>query len=150
MHSPTLTGGCYCGNLQLAIGLSQSPADYQPRACDCEFCCKHGAAWLSDPAGALTITVRDDTHLRRFKQGDELAEFLLCADCGVVVAVSYEAAGTRFAAINARAVNFPVGDLPAFAEPVPASPKRLSAAEKTARWQQLWFRDVALRHASAD
>lgn len=144
MHSPTLTGSCYCGNLELAIGLSQSPADYQPRACDCEFCCKHGAAWLSDPDGALTITVRDDTRLRRFKQGDELAEFLLCADCGVVVAVSYEVAGTRFAAINVRAVRLPADQSQAFAEPVPASPKRLSAADKTARWQQLWFRDVQL------
>ncbi|MFZ5844514.1 MAG: aldehyde-activating protein [Pseudomonadota bacterium] len=145
MHKPTLTGSCYCGNLQLAIGLSQSPADYQPRACDCEFCCKHGAAWLSDPDGVLTITVRDDARLRRLKQGDELAEFLLCADCGVVVAVSYEAAGTRFAAINARAVTLPADRAQAFAEPVPASPKRLSAAEKTARWQQLWFRGVILQ-----
>ena len=139
-----LSGGCYCSNLQFDITLSKPPADYSPRACDCDFCCKHGATWLSDAQGALTITVRDDALLRRFQQGDELAEFLLCGQCGVVVAVTYRAGDTCFAAINARAVTLSADSATAFAAPVPASPKTLSAAEKAARWQQLWFRDVRL------
>ena len=145
MSFHTLSGGCYCGNLQLDVTLSKPLADYQPRACDCDFCCKHGAAWLSDADGALAIQVTDATQLRRFRQGSEQAAFLLCAQCGVVVAVTYEAAGSRFAAINVRAVKVPAESAQAFAAPVPASPKQLSAEEKTARWQRLWFRDVRLQ-----
>ncbi len=144
MTAHILSGGCYCGNLQLDITLAKPPVAYQPRACDCDFCGKHGAAWLSDAQGALTITVRDVALLRRFQHGDELAEFLLCGHCGVVVAVTYVAQGTCFAAINVRAVNVPAADSLAFAAPVPASPKQLSVQEKTARWQQLWFREVRL------
>ena len=149
MHNSMFTGGCYCGNLQLTITLSNPPIEYQPRACDCDFCGKHGAAWLSDADGALTIQVNDATQLRRFRQGSEQAEFLLCAACGVVVAVSYETAGARLAAINARVVTLPADGSQTFAAPVPASPKQLSAAEKTARWQQLWFRDVSVQMTGA-
>ena len=144
MHNSMLTGGCYCGNLRLDVSLSKPPADYQPRACDCEFCCKHGAAWLSDADGALAIQVNDANQLRRFRQGSEQAEFLLCAQCGVLVAVSYEAGGSRFAAVNVRAVNAPADRAVLFAAPVPASPQKLSAEEKAGRWQQLWFRNVRL------
>ena len=150
MHRQTLTGGCYCGNLQLTITLSKSPTDYQPRACDCDFCCKHGAAWLSDADGALAIQVNDAAQLRRYRQGAELAEFLLCAHCGVLVAVTYvvtqqDVADRRYAAINTRAVNGA-----SFAPAVAASPKQLAPEEKTARWQRLWFADVALNGNTPD
>ena len=144
MNKCSLTGSCYCGNLQLTITLTKPPADFQPRACDCDFCCKHGAAWLSDADGALAIEVNDAAQLRRYRQGAELAEFLLCANCGVLVAVTYvvarqDVADRRYAAINTRAVNDA-----RFAPAVAASPKQLSADEKAERWQRLWFSDVEL------
>ncbi|NQD38450.1 aldehyde-activating protein [Permianibacter sp. IMCC34836] len=134
------TGGCYCGNLHFTMQLANGASSYQPRACDCDFCCKHGAAWLSDPAGSLYITVEDSTQLRRFRQGSEQAEFLLCGQCGVLIGVCYQQAGQRFAAVNVRAVASS-----SFAAVVPASPKQLSASEKTARWLRLWFPNVVLK-----
>lgn len=136
----TCSGGCYCGNIRFDLTLSQAAEQYQPRACDCDFCGKHGAAYFSDPAGSLQLRVRDGAQLQKFRQGAELADFLLCGNCGVLVAVQYATAGQHFAAINVRAVDMPL----AWGATQSASPKRLSAEEKTARWQALWFGAVTL------
>ena len=66
-----LSGGCHCGNLRLQVELTRIPGEYSPRACDCDFCCKHGAAWLSDPQGSLRISVRDAGQLVGNMSGGE-------------------------------------------------------------------------------
>jgi hypothetical protein len=80
-----LSGGCHCGNLRLQVQLTRVPGEYSPRSCDCDFCRKHGAAWLSDPQGSLRISVRDARQLGKYAQGSGTAELLLCRQCGVLV-----------------------------------------------------------------
>jgi hypothetical protein len=60
--------------------------------------------------------------------------------CGVLVAVLYEDDERMYAAINARAVDVSAhwGDAQS------VSPKELSAAEKAARWRDVWFADVKI------
>lgn len=115
--------------------------EYSPRACDCDFCVKHGASYLSDPKGSLVIDVNDGRLLRRYRLGSGTAEMLLCGNCGVLVGGIYQAeeAGL-FAAINSKIIDGGV----AFAEARTVSPQTLSSGEKTARWQQLWFANVTL------
>ena len=60
--TPSLRGGCHCGNLVLSLATAQEPATTHPRACDCAFCVKHGAGWLSDPTGRLSIDVHDHAY----------------------------------------------------------------------------------------
>ena len=50
-----------------------------------DFCTRHRAAWVSDPAGQLRV-LADHLHLQRYRQGSAQAEFLLCRECGVLVA----------------------------------------------------------------
>ncbi len=139
MH--TLAGGCHCGNIRLELKLSQAPVHYQPRACDCDFCTPHNAAWLSDPEGALTLRIGDEAQLSRYRQGSGQAEFLLCANCGVLAAVLFAADGSVHGAVNARAVDGAKG----FGAPQPVSPQSLSPEQKARRWQDVWFRDVKLQ-----
>lgn len=136
----TCSGGCYCGNIRFDLTLSQAAEHYRPRACDCDFCRKHGAAYVSDPVGSLQLQVRDGSLLQKVRQGAELADFLLCGECGVLVAVQYSTADQDFAAINVRAVDTSM----AWGATQPASPKPLSPEEKMARWQALWFGRVTL------
>ena len=139
---PRLAGACHCGNLKLEFTLTRTPGDYSPRACDCDFCTKHSAAWLSDAEGALTIRIQDPAKTRRYRQGNELAEFLLCTGCGSLAAVLYRnEAGRLFAAVNARTVD---GGR-AFGPAQPVSPKQLSGEQKTKRWQEVWFPQVELK-----
>lgn len=138
--SSLLHGGCHCGALTLDLTTSLIPGETAPRACDCSFCRAHGAAWISDATARLVIQAHRPDRLRRYRQGSEAAQFLLCGDCGVLVAVVFEEGDQRHAAVNAGCLDA----RDAFAPAVPASPQALAPDEKIARWRRLWVRDVQL------
>jgi hypothetical protein len=133
-------GGCHCGQLRVAFSTALDPASMVPRACDCSFCQKHGATYVSDPAGQLSVIMQSPDSLRRYRQGSNTAEFLLCGRCGVLVAVVFEHNARIYGAVNARSLEGPTG----FGNAVPASPQLLAPGEKVARWSQLWVPDVEL------
>lgn len=145
MDRHSLQGSCHCARLALRYETTQAPADTHPRACDCSFCRKHGAAYLSDPAGALSITEREPGSRREYRQGSENARFQVCGHCGVLVAVVFEHEERLYGAVNANCLD---GD-PGYAERVDVSPQRLSAEEKIARWLQAWIPDVTVTSAHA-
>lgn len=134
----SLAGGCHCGSVRLVYTSALVPADTHPRACDCSFCRMHGAAYVSDPAGALRIAVADAQTLLSYRQGSEAALFRLCGRCGVLVAVTYEQDGRMYAAVNAGCLD----ERDAFAPAVGASPQLLSREQKIGRWTQLWVPEV--------
>ncbi len=140
--STVLRGSCHCAAITLDVTLSQSASQYTPRACDCAFCRRHGASWLSDAQGRLTLRARDDASVTRYRQGSEQAEFIACAQCAVLVAVVCDVDGRRYAAVNARALD--PDRVAGFAPEQTASPQQLPAADKLARWRQLWFADVRM------
>ena len=145
---PQVEGGCHCGNITVRVELERPPAAYAPRACDCEFCRKHGAAWVSDPQGSLLIQIRDEADAGRYAQGDRLAEMLLCRNCGVLVSALWREQ-RLYGVVNANAL----AQRGAFADTKPVSPRTLSADEKRSRWQSIWFAQVtvaALERASRD
>jgi hypothetical protein len=124
----------------LHLQLTRDPAEYSPRACDCDFCRKHGAAWLSDAQGSVRITVREPRELGKYAQGSGTAELLLCRHCGVVVAACLDADGRLYGAVNAQVVD---SEAP-FAAAQVVSPHQLSVDDKVRRWRQLWFSDVSI------
>jgi hypothetical protein len=136
-----VSGGCHCGNLLVEAQLTRAPESYQPRACDCDFCRKHGAAYLSDPQGSLSIVIRDAQRTARYRQGSGTAELLLCQDCGVLVAALYQGDAGLHGVVNARAIGAGTG----FGAPQPVSPRMLSAPDKVRRWQEIWFPNVSVR-----
>lgn len=131
---PTLTGSCHCQRLQLALHGSLEPAATSPRACDCDFCRKHAAAWVSDPQGELVITASDADALARYRQGSESAEFLGCRHCGVLLAVVFATDEGMRGAVNARCLDR-AGE---FASEQTVSPQALPPEERRARWRRLW------------
>ncbi len=138
-----LTGSCHCGTIEITIGLPKPPADYRPRACDCSFCTKHGAAYVSDPAGRLGIVVNERGQAHEYSQGSGSARMLLCRKCGVQMAGLYRDGPRLFAAINVRMID----GAATFGDSQAASPRKLSPAEKVARWKSLWFADVTFEVA---
>lgn len=99
-----LIGGCFCNNITFVIGLTQPSSHYNPRECDCDFCQKHGAAALSDKDGTLNLKIKDLQKVNMFRQGSKAAEFLICKECGVFVAVCFDDNGKMYGAINSRTV----------------------------------------------
>lgn len=141
----TMPGGCHCNRVRVEFRTRQELDTMNPRACDCSFCRKHGAAYVSDPAGELRIVAGSPDALRSYRQGSEMAEFRLCPECGVLVAVTFEHAGRLYGAVNAGCLDEVAG----FGERIPASPQSLSPEQKVARWLQVWVPDVQLLQAGA-
>ena len=137
---PEISGGCYCGNVGLVAAFSQDLAAFDPRVCDCDFCRKHAAAYVSDPVGSLRIQIRDDREVHRFRQGSNTAEMLLCRTCGVLVGALYRESHRLFGTVNVRVLDSRVS----FGPERGVSPKLLSPNQKVQRWRDIWFPDVRL------
>ena len=138
MHK--LSGGCHCGNIRVELELTRSAGTCNPRACDCDFCRKHRAAYVSDPQGSLLVRFKDERDTGRYAQGSGQAELLLCRNCGVLVGALFRGPGRLYAAVNANVV-----EGVAFGAQQPVSPRTLSADDKVKRWKELWFSNVTLR-----
>ena len=127
-------GRCHCAALRWRFTTARPLANFSPRACDCDFCTRHRAAWVSDPAGELRLRTRA-AQLQRYRQGSGQAEFLLCRDCGVLVAVVARGEdGRLLGAANRNAFD----EQTQFGPETIVSPQALAPATKLERWTQLW------------
>lgn len=140
----TVSGGCHCGNIRVELQLTRATDSYNPRACDCDFCRKHGAAYVSDPDGALHIRIADPAQAGRYRQGAQ-AEMLICRQCGVLLGALFADGGRCYATVNASVLD-PAVRLGAATV---VSPKTLSAGDKAARWQSIWFAHVSISSPDA-
>jgi hypothetical protein len=138
-----LRGGCHCGNVALEVQLSRAVDSYRPRVCDCEFCRKHGAAYVSDPDGALLLRVRDAARLGSYRQGSGAAEMLVCRTCGVLLGALYRDGERIYGVVNSRSLEAPQG----LGAEQPVSPQTLGPEQKQQRWRQLWFANVTIVEA---
>ena len=137
-------GGCHCGNITFEMEITKDPSSYNPRKCDCDYCSKQGAAYISDNNGKLIVSVRDKINLGKYRQGSGIAEFLSCKSCGVLVGACYEEKDKLFAVINSKAVDRSTS----FGLEIMVSPKELNDNEKTQRWRDIWFSDVSIQHVN--
>lgn len=135
-----LKGGCHCGEIKLSFATECSPIDIKPRVCDCSFCVKHAAAYVSDSGGRLVVRAISGEFLGRYRQGTEMAEFLVCRFCGVLVGVVADIESQLVGAINARCLD----EWTSFAEGVSVSPQLLGKDEKLGRWKAVWIKDVQI------
>lgn len=136
---------CHCGNLSAQVAFTDNLSTYTPRACDCDFCIKNGAAYISDPEGKLDITIKNSGEVSWYKQGTKLVELLICKNCGVMVAVIYSDNGKLYAGLNSKTLV----NRDYLASSQVASPKLLSPTEKIKRWKEIWFPAVTIEQEHA-
>jgi hypothetical protein len=139
-----VSGRFHCGSIRVELEFAGTPSAYNPRACDCDFCRKHCAAYVSDAKGSVRIRIKDERADGRYRQGSGQAEFLLCRTCGVLVGALHQSDGRTYAAVNVRVVDVR-GD---FGAELPVSPKTLSESEKVKRWRDIWFSKVDVRSSA--
>lgn len=132
---------CHCGNITAQVGLSKPLSEFEPRACDCDFCAKHGAAYITEAQGSLDIRIVDSDQAMSYQHGSGLADFLVCRKCGVLMAVTYTRDGATAGSLNSRTLENRSMLMPAQAA---SAAKFLSDAEKLERWKQVWFQNVQI------
>lgn len=81
-----LEGSCHCGALTIALDTAREPSELPVRVCGCSFCIKHRPRYTSDPSGHVTIKIAFEAAASRYRFGLQLADFLICRNCGVFVA----------------------------------------------------------------
>ncbi len=135
-----MRGSCHCGQLNIEFSTAKHPLDFHPRACDCSFCRKHGAAYISDPDGKLTFAQNHAGAIREYRQGSHAARLLLCGACGVLMGVVYDHSSGTYGAVNAGCLDGETG----LGDAVAASPQLLTEDEKISRWLTLWVPNVAM------
>ena len=95
-------GRCHCCNLSFVFEASAWLEVLGLRACQCGFCRAHNARATSDPAGVIRFSVREPGLLSRYRMGQGITDFLICARCGVFVAAMMEDGGALLMTVNAN------------------------------------------------
>ena len=98
-------GGCHCGALTVEFETAIAPEAMEVRACQCRFCRKHGSHAVSDPAGQVRLTVREEPVVQRYRFGLATADYLLCGRCGVYVSAVLEQDGRHYAIVIVSALD---------------------------------------------
>lgn len=138
-------GICHCGKVNASFESSKTPAELAPRACQCGFCRRHGAATVSDPAGEVVIgAAPDDFHFYRF--GLKTSDFLICRHCGTYVAAAIGEAPRIRATLNVAGLA--MADFLAI-RPQPVDYSRETTDERIARRVTRWT-PTRFLHAGLD
>jgi hypothetical protein len=128
-----LEGQCHCGAVRVALdGVAAS--DLPLRACQCGFCRRHGAVSTSHPDARIIFAAAPDA-LTRYRFGQKLSDYLICATCGSYVGALTQTDIGPIAILNIRGV-----DLPGFEgrEPQPMTYDGETAETRTARRKARW------------
>ena len=88
MHA--LSGSCHCGNVEFTLFTDKSAGDLVPRRCSCTMCRRHGASYISDPDARLELRYRNPSLLSIYQFGHGTAQWIICAQCGVLTTVLCE------------------------------------------------------------
>ena len=120
-------GGCHCGAIAISFESAVAPAETEVRACLCSFCRRHGSRAVSDPAGHLTVTLKDPQVVQCYRFGLATADYYLCGRCGVYAAAVLEGAGKLYGIAIVNALD----DAAAFSQP--PKPADYSAEDEAAR-----------------
>jgi len=106
---------------------------------------EHGASYISDPQGSLSIQARGQDSVSEYRQGSESARFIVCRWCGVLVAVVFADNGVSYGVVNVRCIEEGV----VFGAPQIVSPQKLGGEEKKRRWAKLWTPGAIVRVSGA-
>lgn len=128
-------GSCKCKKWKISVSIAEPLGNLNPRVCDCDYCKLHPSAVISDPRMTIEL-LSDSGSLIVNKNGDALASFYHCKDCGDLLAVGCQIDGHCRGAVNALLLD----QKNILGEPVSIQPRLLSSAEKLSRWVKIWGR----------
>ena len=122
-------GHCHCGAIRITF---ETDWPFEPRQCQCLFCRRHNVRMVSDPDGAVVLTLGAET--QRYRFASATTDYLICGRCGVYVGAVAEVEGRTYATLNLNAFDDPRLDL----APTRVSYEGESAEQKAERRRRRW------------
>jgi hypothetical protein len=95
-----IQGRCHCGNVSYTLNWPDDATSIPARACDCDFCTKHGAQWTAHPKAELSVHLEDPVLISRYRFATKTADFFVCVRCGVAPFVACEIEESSYAVVN--------------------------------------------------
>ena len=135
-----IVGACHCGNIEVRLSTTFPRGAFVPRQCQCTFCRKHSAEYISDPQGRLEVLIKSESSLSRYHFETSTALFLICRDCGAVPAVTSEINGRLFALVNRNCLD----TTEEFAEVVKTDFSAENVDARLARRSKAWISEVRI------
>jgi hypothetical protein len=102
-------------------------------------------SWITDPRGSVAIRYRDGALVGKYRFGHSTADFIVCRECGVVVAAISEIEGRLRAVVNIRTM--PEGAFTA--PPVRTDFAGESVEDRLARRARNWIGAASLEPAES-
>lgn len=100
-----LKGQCHCGAIRVELTTERAPEEQILGACQCSFCRKHNARAFSDPRAKVRLIADDPRRLQRYSFGLQTSDQIICANCGVYVAMTLADEGQVWSVINVDALD---------------------------------------------
>lgn len=139
-----IKGRCHCGNIEYLFRSPVPMMELPVKSCDCSFCIKQGACYVSHPQGRLEVLVKDRSRVSQYRFGTESAEVYICSTCGVFPFIVGTIAGQLYAVLNANSIN---GLHIEHAKIVPAEHvDNRTAEERSERWKKNWIPKVEITY----
>lgn len=137
-----ITGHCDCNN----ISIRWHCIDHSlvPRACQCDYCSSHRAAYVSKSASRVEINIQQPQYHRSIQHGSHSAVFHECSHCRQVVFVTADIDGVLYGALNARLLDNKIS----YTSPVATDFSEHSGEQKRQRWSKNWCYPVIIETAT--
>jgi len=101
----TYRGSCFCGNIKFELKTLKQAQDFAIRRCQCSFCTKTGARYISDPKGELIVHLKDENRVNLIQFGTKTADFAACLECGAIPLAISNIDGQVYGIININALD---------------------------------------------
>ena len=124
-------GSCRCNRWQVEIDVTKSLEAFNPRICDCDYCQKNSSEIISDPNMSIEFVGEGVSVIQN---GDQLANFYYCKECGDFLAVGTYLHGQHRGAVNSKLLH----SSHQLGKPTLVQPRLLSPEQKLDRWGKVW------------
>lgn len=135
LQRTTYEGSCHCGAIEYSYATALPPGKWVVQSCQCSFCRGHGACTTADPAGEMQFRFVQPEFLRRYRFGLRTVDFLVCKECGTLVAAVLLSRRGAHSMINVNSLRTMPRGLPK-AKPVQFNGE--SAEERRLRRARSW------------
>ena len=103
-------GGCSCKNIVISLFLDSELSQHTPRACQCSYCKKKNAAYISFSDWRMEVKIKNSDQINKFRFSTRTADFVSCKICDELIYVVSKIGNINYSVVNITAfknIKFP-------------------------------------------
>ena len=134
-------GGCSCKNIVISLFLDSELSQHIPRACQCSYCKKINAAYISFSNWKLEVRIKNSGHINKFRFSTRTADFVSCKICDELIYVVSKIGNKNYSVVNITAFKNIQ-----FSDPIKTNFDSEVQSERMIRRKLNWISNVCSEH----